>query len=198
MTDWGAHHNDIALWAMGMENSGPVTISGKPGVEMIPGGYTAFSEYHVEYTYANGVQHHCISTMDDTGFGAIVRKGAGTYHNGVRFDGSSGWIWVTRGELLASKKEILEEPLAEKDQHLPVSNNHKANFFESIRTRKDPIAPVEAGHRSITVCHLGVLSMRMNRTLNWDPEKQQFVNDSEADKHLSRPQRAPYSYDSFA
>jgi hypothetical protein len=99
---------------------------------------------------------------------------------------------------LASKKEILEDPLAEKDQHLTVSNNHKANFFESIRTRKDPIAPVEAGHRSITVCHLGVLSMRMNRTLNWDPDKQQFANDPEADKHLSRPQRAPYSYDSFA
>jgi predicted dehydrogenase len=198
MTDWGAHHNDIALWGMGMDNSGPVSITGKPAVEMVPGGYTAFSEYHVEYAYANGVLHHCISTMDDTGFGATVRKGPGTVHNGVRFDGSSGWIWVTRGELQASKKDILEEPLASDAQRLPVSNDHKGNFFESIRTRKDPIAPVEAGHRSISVCHLGVMSMRMNRTLNWDPEKQQFVNDPDADKWLSRPQRAPYSYDNFA
>jgi myo-inositol 2-dehydrogenase / D-chiro-inositol 1-dehydrogenase len=198
LTDWGAHHNDIALWGMGMENSGPVTVSGKPAVNMIPGGYTAYSQYRVEYTYANGVQHHCFTTTDDTGFGATVRRGAGTLHNGVRFDGSSGWIWVTRGDIQASKKDILEEPLGSDAQRLPVSNNHKANFFESIRTRKDPIAPVEAGHRSISVCHLGVMSMRMNRALNWDPEKQQFVNDPDADKWLSRTQRAPYTYDTFA
>jgi len=197
MTDWGAHHNDIALWGMGMDHSGPVTVSGKPAVEMVPGGYTAFSEYHIEYTYANGVKHHCISTMDDTGFGAVVRRGAGTYHNGVRFDGTNGWVWVTRGELLASKREILEEPLPADAERLYASNNHKGNFFECIRTRKDPVAPVEVGHRSISVCHLGVMSMRMGRSLNWDPEKQQFVNDAEADKWLSREQRKPYSYESI-
>src|SRR5437899_9341455 len=112
-------------------NGGPVTSTAKPAVEMIPGGYSAFSEFHIEYTYANGVKHHCISTMDDTGFGAVVHKGPGTLHNGVRFDGSSGWIWVTRGELQASKRDLLDEPLPSDAQRLSVSNNHKANFFES-------------------------------------------------------------------
>ena len=195
LTDWGAHHNDIALWGMGMDHTGPITISGKPGVEMIPGGYTAYSEYHIEYTYANGIRHHCITTMDDTGFGATVRKGPGTLHNGVRFDGTEGWVWVTRGELRASKPDILQEPFSSSDTRLYASNNHKGNFFDSIRSRKTPAAPAEIGHRSISVCHLGVISMRLGRSLNWDPEKQQFVNDAEADKWLSRPQREPYTYE---
>ena len=194
MTDWGAHHNDIALWAMDMDHSGPIAIDGKPRVSMKPGGYTAFAEYQVEYTYANGVRHICMSTADDTGFGGIVRKGVGTLHNGVRFDGSEGWVWITRGDLQASKREILEEPMDEKNR-LPISKDHKGNFFECIRTRQQPIAPVEVGHRSISVCHLGVLSMRMGRRLEWDPEKQQFVNDPEADKWLSRPQREPYTFE---
>ena len=194
MTDWGAHHNDIALWGMDMDHSGPVSIDGKPRVTMKPGGYTAFAEYQVEYTYANGVRHICMSTADDTGFGGIIRKGAGTLHNGVRFDGTDGWVWVTRGDIQASKREILDEPMDEKHR-LPVSKDHKGNFFECIRTREQPIAPVEVGHRSISVCHLGVLSMRMGRRLEWDPEKQQFVNDPEADKWLSRPQRAPWTFE---
>ena len=198
LTDWGAHHNDIALWGMGMDHSGPITICGKPAVEMIPGGYTAYSEYHVEYTYANGVRHHCITTMDDTGFGATVRKGPGTLHNGVRFDGTDGWVWVTRGELRASKPEILQEPFSSSDTRLYASDNHKKNFFDCIRTRKQPAAPAEVGHRSISVCHLGAISMRLGRTLNWDPDKQRFVNDAEADQWLSRPQREPYTYEMVA
>lgn len=195
MTDWGAHHNDIALWGMGMDHSGPVTIDGKPSVDMVSGGYTAASEYHIEYTYANGVRHHCISTADDSGFGSILKQGPGTYHNGVRFDGKDGWIWVTRGQIQASKRDILHEPLGSDAVRLYASNDHKANFFECIRTRKQPVAPAEAGHRSVSVCHLGVLSMRLGRKLNWDPDKQQFVGDSEADKWLSREQRKPWTYE---
>jgi len=197
MTDWGAHHNDIALWGMGMDHSGPVTIDGKPSVDMVPGGYTAASEYHIEYTYANGVRHHCISTADDSGFGSILKQGPGTYHNGVRFDGKEGWIWVTRGQLQASKPDILHEPLGSNAVRLYASNDHKANFFQCVRTRKPPVAPAEVGHRSVSVCHLGVLSMRLGRKLNWDPDNQQFVNDPEADKWLAREQRKPWTYDSI-
>jgi len=197
MTDWGAHHNDIALWAMDMDHSGPTAIDGKPCASMKPGGYTAFSDYRVEYTYSNGVRHICMSTPDDTGFGGVIRKGVGTYHNGVRFDGTDGWLWVTRGDIQASKREFLEEPV-EEQHRLPVSKDHKGNFFECIRTRQQPIAPAEVGHRSISVCHLGVLSMRLGRRLEWDPEKQQFVNDPEADKWLSRPQRAPWTFENIS
>jgi len=195
MTDWGAHHNDIALWAMGMDHSGPVTVEGKPCIDPIPGGYTAASEYHVEYTYANGVRHRCVSTIGDTGFGGVVYRGPGVLHNGIRFDGADGWLWVTRGQLQASKPDLLHEPLPSDAIRLPVSNDHKANFFECMRTRKETVAPAEAGHRSVSVCHLGVISMRLGRKLNWDPQKQQFVNDEEADKWLSREQRKPWTYD---
>ena len=195
VTDWGAHHNDIALWAMGLDDSGPITVNGKRSVDMVPGGYTAFSQYHIEYTYANGVQHHCYSTPDDGVGGSIVHMGPGTLHNGVRFDGSEGWVWVTRGELRASKPDILEEPFSSSATRLYASNDHKGNFFDCIRTRRQPAAPAGVGHRSVSVCHLGVISMRIGRPLSWDPDKQQFINDEEADKWLSRPQRAPYTYE---
>ena len=195
MTDWGAHHNDIVLWALGLD--GPVSISGKPAVEMVSGGYSAYSEYHVEYTYANGVRHHCLSTIDDNGFGGVVHRGPGTIHNGIRFDGSDGWIWVTRGQLEASNRDILHQPLPSSATRLYASNDHKANFFECLRTRQAPVAPAEAGHRAASVCHLGVISMRLGRELQWDPQKQQFVNDPEADKWLMRDMRTPWSYETI-
>ena len=100
MTDWGAHHNDIALWALGLERSGPETISGRSLVEMIPGGFSAASEYAVEYKYANGVTHSCRSTNANAWNGSVVDP-QGQQH-GVKFIGSDGWIWVTRGNIQAS------------------------------------------------------------------------------------------------
>ena len=196
MTDWGAHHNDIVIWALGLD--GPTEINGKPSVDMVPGGFTAFSQYHVEYTWPNGVRHHCFSTLDDMWTGAPLKQGAGTLHNGIRFDGKDGWIWVTRGRLEASKPEIIHEPLPSKAERLYASNDHKANFFDCVRTRKQPICPAEVGHRSASVCHLGVISIRLGRRLEWDPQKQQFVNDAEADRFLARPQRSPWTYDAVS
>src|SRR2546423_4481980 len=92
MTDWGAHHNDIVLWGLGLERSGPVEIEGKPLVEMIPGGFTASAEYRVEYTYANGVTHTCRSTTADNPGGGAIGQGE---HHGVKFEGIDGWIFVT-------------------------------------------------------------------------------------------------------
>ena len=192
MTDWGAHHNDIVLWAVGVD--GPVSVDGKPSIDVVPGGYTAYSQYHVEYTYPNGVRHHCFTSTNDMWTGAPVRRGPGTLHNGIRFDGSEGWLWVTRGDIQASKREIIQEPLPGSAIRLYVSSNHKANFFECVRTRKQPICPAEVGHRSASVCHIGTISIRLNRPLKWDPKKQQFDNDPEADKWLSRPQREPWTY----
>jgi predicted dehydrogenase len=195
MTDWGAHHNDIALWGIGMDHSGPQTIDGRPLEDMIPGGYSAAAEYNIMYTYANGVRHRCMSTFADLWHGGQERKGPGVLHNGVRFDGTKGFIWVTRGQLEASKPELLKEPLPSDAERLYVSNDHMANFFECVRTRQQPAAPAEIGHRSVTVCHLGVLSMRLGRKLHWDPDQQKFVDDPEANKWLSRPMRAPWGYD---
>jgi hypothetical protein len=194
MTDWGAHHNDIALWGLGLERSGPATIEAKPLVEMIPGGFTAFSEYSVEYTYANGVTHTCQSTKANTWNGSVADPN-GQKH-GVKFEGSDGWIFVTRGKIEASNPEILVAELTSNAIRLPVSDDHMGNFFESIRTRKPPICEAEIGHRSASVCHLGVISLRLGRKLNWNPETERFVNDDDANRYLKREPRKPWSYDS--
>jgi predicted dehydrogenase len=198
MTDWGAHHNDIALWGMGMDRSGPRTIEGKGTVESTAGGFTAPAEYTVEYTYANGVRHHCVSTTANTLYGTEARPlKPGERYTGVKFEGKDGWIYVTRGKIEASRPEILTDPLDESKKKfaLYVSNDHMGNFFECLRTRKAPICDAETGHRSASVCHLGVLAIRLGRKLTWDPEKERFVNDKEADGYLTREMRKPWTYE---
>ena len=190
MTDWGAHHNDIAQWGNGTERSGPVEVDGKGLVEMIPGGYDAMAKYRIDCKYANGVTMAIVDegTVTDRN---VVGDGKST-PNGVQFIGTDGWIYVSRGEIKANKQELIEEPLPSGATRLHKSDNHMANFFECVRSRKDPICDVEIGHRSISIAHLGVISVRMKRPLRWDPAREQFVDDAEADRWLSRPMRAPY------
>jgi predicted dehydrogenase len=196
ITDWGAHHNDIALWGMGMERSGPTSVEGKRLIEQIPGGYTTASQYEVKYTYANGVEHTCKTTTADSIFGSLDKEPPpGERHNGIVFEGTDGWIYVRRGFVEASKPEILKDPLPGNAKRLYASNNHMGNFFDCVRTRKAPIAEAEIGHRSVSVCHLGSISLRLGRKLQWDPEKQQFVGDEEANRMVAREQRRPWTYE---
>jgi predicted dehydrogenase len=190
VTDWGAHHNDIARWGIGLD--GPISIDAKALSQPIPGGYTAIADYAIEYMWANGVKSTCSSTRGDQWTGGPVR-GSNEPHNGVTFKGADGWIFVTRGKIEASKPEILNEPLPANAIRLYESNNHMGNFFDCIRSRKETAATVEIGHRSVSVCHLGVLSLRLGRKLNWDPAAEKFVNDADADKWLSREMRKPWS-----
>jgi len=195
LTDWGAHHNDIALWGMGLERSGPTTIEGKRLVEPVPGGFTTPRQYRVEYTYANGVTHTCETTTRNRFDGSInpeetkVQQG-----QGVKFEGSDGWIFVTRGKIEASRPELLEEPLPNKKVELYVSKNHMGNFFDCVRSRRQPICEAEIGHRSVSVCHLGLIAIQLGRKLEWDPKRERFVNDKEADKFIAREMRKPWDY----
>jgi predicted dehydrogenase len=187
MTDWGAHHNDIAQWGNGTERTGPVEISGHSLVKMIPGGYDAASEYHVKFKYANGVD--MIVVNDEV------------VPNGVKFVGEKdAWIFVSRGKIDASKPELLTEPLPDDAIRLYKSDNHMANFFDCVRSRKQPICEVEIGHRSISTAHLGVISTRLGMPLKWDPEKEEFVgeNAAEGNKFLVREMRKPYDYSFIA
>jgi predicted dehydrogenase len=198
MTDWGAHHNDIALWGMGLDRSGPHTIEAKLLAEPIPGGFTAPSEYVVEYTYANDVRHRCVSTTANNIYGGEARRlKPGELYHGVKFEGTDGWIYVTRGKIEASRPEILSEPLTSKKVSLSVSNNHMQNFFACVRSRTPPICEAEIGHRSVSVCHLGVIALRLGRKLSWDPEKESFIGDKEADRYLVREMRKPWTYEAI-
>jgi predicted dehydrogenase len=193
MTDWGAHHNDIVLWALEMDGSGPVSIEGKQLVDMIPGGFTAASEYEVTYTYANGVVHSCKSTTASEWHGGV--KDPNGQQHGIKFHGTDGWIWVTRGVIEANDRQLLTQKLPEDAKRVYLSNNHMGNFIDCVKSRKDPICSAETGHRSASLCHLGVISIRLGRKLNWDPAKEQFVGDAEANSWVARPMRKPYDYD---
>jgi predicted dehydrogenase len=192
MTDWGAHHNDIALWALDMDDSGPISAEGKQLVDMIPGGYTAASEYDLKYTYANGVIHNCKSTTATSPFGAVLDRD-GQQH-GIKFIGTDGWIWVTRGMIDASDRQLLTDKLPDSAPRVYVSSDHMGNFIDCVKTRKQPICPASVGHRSASMSHLGVLAVRLGRKLNWDPVKEQFVNDPEATRYIKRDMRGPYDY----
>ena len=181
---------------MGQERSGPTTIEAKPLSEMVPSGYTAFSDYRIVYTWPNGVEHVCYSERYDNGTGSPVANPApGETHHGVKFIGSDGWIFVTRGKIEASDPDLLKQELPASAERLYVSRNHMGNFIECMRTRKPPIAEAEIGHRSVSVCHLGNIALRLGRKLTWDPKAEAFVGDDEAQRFLARTMRKPWSYD---
>src|SRR6185436_10442726 len=131
VTDWGAHHNDIARWGIGLD--GPSAIEARVVTPPIPTGYTAPAEFEATLTWANGVTQIVKTTPDDNPFGGVIKKEG--QRNGVKFTGTDGWIWVNRGDLSASKEDIIETPLPDKAVRLEVSNDHMGNFFECIRTR---------------------------------------------------------------
>jgi predicted dehydrogenase len=190
MTDWGAHHNDIVLWTLGLDDSGPVSVEGRQLVEMIPGGFTAASEYELKYTYANGVEHFCRSTTASEWHGGV--KDPNGQQHGIKFIGSDGWIWVTRGLINANDRELLQQRLPASAPRVYASNDHMENFVECVKSRKAPICPADVGHRSASQCHLGVIAIRLGRKLNWDPVAERFAGDEEANGYLSRPMRKPY------
>ena len=195
MTDWGAHHNDIAYWAIGL--IAPTKVEAEALSQPIPGGYTTFADYAVKYTYDNGVALNIRTTKDDSIYGEIVNPAG--QRNGIRFEGSTGWIWVNRQGIKASDPELIKAPLPADAVRLYESNNHMENFFDCVHSRKLPICDVETGHRSATMCHLGAIALRTGKKLTWNPEQEKFTGDNAdvANPYLSREMRKPYDY-SFA
>ena len=192
MTDWGAHHNDIAYWAIGL--IAPTKVESKHFSEPIPGGFNAYADYEVNYTYANGVGLQINTTKDDSIYGEHLNPQG--QPNGIRFEGTDGWIWVNRDGIKASNPELLKTPLPADAVHLYQSKNHMANFFDCVRSRQLPICDVETGHRSATMCHLGAISLRTGKSLTWDSTVEQFTGEhaKEANGYLVREMRAPYDY----
>jgi predicted dehydrogenase len=192
VTDWGAHHNDIARWVIGQD--GPISVESKATVGPIKGGYTTCKEFEATLEYAHDIRQIVKTTTADSWTGGIIDPDG--QRNGIRLTGTDGWIWVNRGDLGASKEEIYLDPLPDNAIRLEQSNNHMANFFDSVRSRKDPVASVENGHRSAVVGHLIIIAMHQGRKLQWDPAKEVFTGDGakEANQHLSREMRKPYDY----
>lgn len=175
ITDLGTHHADIAQMALGMNYSGPRHIEGFAQTK--PGAYEAYTDYDIRLTYDNGV---VLSFESKPDFDMI-------------FEGDKGEIFVNRGVIRSTPESILKEPLTSSDKRLPVKEDHAQNWIDCIKTRENPIADVEIGHRSATVCHLANIFGFIQRKLEWDPERELFVNDAEANQYLERPEREPYT-----
>jgi predicted dehydrogenase len=169
-TDWGAHMFDIAQWGLGMDKSGPI--------EIIPAGFQ--DTKYLTYKYANG------TIMTEEPFDEIQTKG-------VKFWGTKGWIEVARGYFNSEPKTLKKENDVSSSGPYETKIPHQVNFIDSVRKRTDPVVPVEIGHHSCTVCNLGNISYELKRPIKWDPEKQLFLNDPEAEKFMHRTYRPGYS-----
>jgi predicted dehydrogenase len=192
VTDWGAHHNDIARWAIGQD--GPVSIEAKVTVGPIEGGFNTCKEFEATLHWDKDIKQIVKTTTADSPFGGVLDPNG--QRNGLRFTGTEGWIWVNRGNMNASNDDIYTTPLPDTAIKLEISANHMTNFFDCVRSRKDPIAHVEQGHRSAIIGHLIIIALWLGRKLQWDPAKEVFVGDgaNEANKHLAREMRKPYDY----
>ena len=192
ITGWGAHHLDSAHWAMGTEHTGPVEVWGKAEFPK-KGLWDVHGPFRTEAIYANGV-HMIVS---------------GDFPNGIKFIGTEGWIFVSRGNeavtasdpgarlkdpqaLASSDPRIITSAIGPDEIHLYESRNHHQNWLECVKSRRPPIAPVEVAHRSCSACLIHHIAMKLPRKLYWDPLRERFKNDDEANGMLSRPQRPPY------
>ncbi len=195
ITGWGQHHFDSAAWGMDTELTGPIALE---AVAEFPksGLWDVHGDFMVKAEYENGITMYT----------------SGGFPNGIRYEGTEGWIFVSRGNyqatasdpvsqersaraLNASDPNILTSEIKENEIHLYVSEEQHGNWLDCIQSRKDPISPIEIGHRACSVCLLSHIAMKIPGTLSWDPEKEQFIGNDAANSMLSRPQRAPYGTD---
>ncbi|QEF99769.1 Inositol 2-dehydrogenase [Stieleria maiorica] len=187
LTDWGAHHVDIACWALGASDTGPskvtpveytLPVEYKDGHPTVDDQYNAATKFRIRVDMPNDVEMIITSEGD----------------NGILFEGTDGRFFVNRGKIVGRPVEDLEKnPLpdgaVEEVYGGPVSENHTANFIDAMRSRKQPISDVWTHNRMLEICHLSNIAMRLGRELNWDADKREVVGDDQANSFLSRPIR---------
>ncbi len=209
MTDWGAHHIDIAQWALGMGSTAPVHCDGTGkfgnvvpagfnwvdffnGKASLENGYNAATQFNIDLKFANGsvinVNHHYKSEDGKTNFG-----------NGILFSGDKGRFFVNRKKLTGKPVESLteqdnkdlDEAMAKLYKGKPFSG-HMGNFFDCIKDRSEPVSDVNSHHRSMTSCHMCNIQLMVGKALKFDPEKEVFIDNQMANDLCSRPSRETY------
>jgi predicted dehydrogenase len=195
ITGWGAHHLDTAHWAMGTEYTGPVEVEAEASFPT-SGLWNVHGDFMVHAKYANGV----------------MMQVSGDFPNGVKFYGSEGWIFVSRGNVAvtssdptkpdselksldASDPKILESKIGPEEIHLYKAPEQHLDWLSAIQSRREPVAPAEVGHRSCSACLVSHIAMKMDGKLHWDPVRERFVDNDRANALLGRPQRFPYGTD---
>lgn len=195
MTDWGAHHVDIAQWAIGMDQSGPTAISiveAQHPVKLIKGmpalddRYNTATRFTLRCHFASGVEIVIRDNAPDLGF-----------DNGIFFEGDKGKFFVSRSKMTGEpvdelKTNPIEQSVLVKLRKGKRLDSHMGNFFECVRDRAVPVSDVWSHHRALTTCHLANIAIRLGRDLKWNPETEQIIGDAEANAWLSRPQRTGF------
>jgi len=195
ITGWGAHHLDTAHWAMGTEYTGPIEVEAEASFPT-SGLWNVHGDFMVHAKYANGVEMQV----------------SGDFPNGVKFYGSEGWLFVSRGSvsvtssdptdpgselkaLDASNPKILKSEIGPDEVHLYKAPEQHHDWINAIQSRKDPVAPAEVGHRSCSACLVSHIAMKVDGKLHWDPDRERFMDNDRANAMLGRPQRHPYGTD---
>ena len=173
MTNWGAHHFDIAQWGLGMDESGPIEILPPDGKDVKT----------LTYRYANGV----IVTRDPE---RLSRESG--QDNGLMFVGDKGKVAVWRYALKTWPETLARQRIGPAEIHLHTADNHHSDFLDAVRTRSRPGSDIAIGARTLTVCHLGNIAYELNRPVKWNPQSESFVNDPEAERLFARQPRAPW------
>ncbi len=192
ITGWGQHHFDSAAWGMDTEHTGPLTVEAQAEFPK-SGLWNVHGDFKVKAVYEDDLTMYV----------------SGNYTNGIRYEGTDGWIFVSRGNYVASASDpvakknsakaldasdpkILASKIGASEINLYRSREQHGNWLDCIQSRKPPISPVEIGHRACTVCLISHIAMKLDRPLHWNPKTERFANDDQANRMLSRPQRHPY------
>ncbi len=178
LTDWAGHHIDIAHWGLDLERTGPVEVEGR-GLYPDDGLYNVPYSYRLTCRYANGLEMVVADNRQVT--------------QGAKWFGEHGWIHVNRGGLHAEPASILQEVIGPDEIQVYKSTDHKQNFLDCVRSRKDTIAPAEVGHRSISVGLLGEVAMLTGRKIRWNPDTEEIIGDPGASALLGRSYREPWT-----
>jgi len=185
LLDWIGHHGDIAHWGLDFDNSGPLEVEGTGEFPPQDAVWNTATKYRIECKYPNDIE-------------LVIAGGYGDIKSGTKWIGTDGWVWVNRGKAFESShpgwEDVRELPEEQRKVKLYKSRDHQGNFLECVKSRKAPICEAEIGHRSATLCHLGAISVRLGRKVNWDPAKEEFIDDKDATAYMSREMRKPWDY----
>jgi predicted dehydrogenase len=178
IVNWGVHHLDIANWGCPAVTSEPVEFECK-GSYRNDGLTDNINDWQGEFNYNSGLR----MTYSDTGNPNKI---------GCTFEGDKGWVYVDRAGIWAEPASLLQVKIKPNETRLHESANHHGDFLQCVRTRRDPVSPVEAGHKASYLGMIAEIAVRLKRKLKWDPAAEQFINDDEANRMLARPMRAPW------
>lgn len=174
ISNWGSHMNDIAQWANNTDRSGPVSVEGTGTFS--EGLWDTITGFKVHYAYANGV------TLDyEMGPEALIE-----------LHGTDGWIKAWYPDRIEASNPAILSDVTSGEQDLSTTLSDKEDFLNAIRSGKESLEPVEVGHRTVSLCQIGLIAVQLGRKLAWDPEKERFMNDDEANARLDRPVRGDW------